>query len=294
MLYQYQESYLAYIEKERHLTPNTLQSYKRDTTLYLDYLTKQGITNIQRANKTVILTYLLGLQKQGRAASTVSRTLASLRSFYGFLYRKSFLNEDPTLGLETPHVEKKLPQILTSEEVNRLLDAPQCVDLKGYRDKAMLELLYATGLRVSELIALKRSDLNLQLGFIRCGLRRERIVPLGRLATLALTAYLDHPGTQALLDQDDSPLFVNLHGAPLTRQGFWKIIRSYKQQAEISSELTPHTLRHSFAVHLLENGADLRSIQEMLGHSDISSTQIYTKMTKSKLKEVYQKAHPPA
>ncbi len=294
MLEQYRDSYIEYIATERKLTANTLESYKRDLHRYIAYLQARGINDIRLANKTVVLTYLLHMQKQGKAPSTVSRMLATLRSFYDFLTRRGYTSEDATQGLDTPRVERKLPQILSAQEVERLLDAPKCVDLKGYRDKAMLELLYATGMRVSELIALQLDDVNLQLSFVRCAAKKERVVPLGRLATEAVSAYLTQARPLMMHGNENQTLFVNMNGKPMTRQGFWKIIRSYKDKAEISCELTPHTLRHSFAAHLLENGADLRSIQEMLGHSDISSTQVYAQMVKNKLKDIYQKTHPRA
>ncbi len=294
MLGHYQDSYIEYLTTERRRTENTIAAYKRDIERYLAYLHTRNITDMHFANKTVVLTYLLSLQKQGRAASTVSRTIASLRSFYAYLCSKRYIAEDPTLGLEAPHVEKKAPQILSAQEVERLLDAPKCVDNKGYRDKAMLELLYATGMRVSELISLHVDDVNVSMGFLHCGTKKERVVPIGRHATQAITDYLTHARPHLLHSADTSHLFLNMNGNPMTRQGFWKLIRSYKETAEIAAELTPHTLRHSFAVHLLENGADLRSIQEMLGHSDISSTQIYAQMTKNRLKDVYQNSHPRA
>ncbi len=294
MLTKYRDNYIEYLIRERHLAENTLSSYQRDIDLFLAHLQQSKISDLQRANKTVVLSYLLNLQKQGKAASTVSRTLASLRSFYRFATRMGYTDPDATQDLETPRVERKLPQILTAQEVERLLDAPKCVDLKGYRDKAMLELLYATGRRVSELIELKTEDVNTQLGFVRCGKKKERIVPLGRLATAAVSAYLEQARAMMVRQGNEPILFVNMNGKPMTRQGFWKIIRSYKEKAEIACELTPHTLRHSFAAHLLENGADLRSIQEMLGHSDLSSTQIYAQLMKNRLKDVYQKYHPRA
>lgn len=294
MLNQYRDNYIEHLTRERHLTENTLSSYRHDIDQYIAYLRQSKIVDLQMANKTVVLTYLLTLQKQGKAASTISRTMATLRSFYRFALRMGYTQTDATMDLETPRVERKLPQILTAQEVERLLDAPKCVDLKGFRDKAMLELLYATGLRVSELIELKTEDVNTQLGFVRCGKKKERIVPLGRLATAAVSAYLEQARDLVVRQSDTPILFVNMNGKPMTRQGFWKIIRSYKEKAEISCELTPHTLRHSFAAHLLENGADLRSIQEMLGHSDLSSTQIYAHLMKNRLKDVYQKYHPRA
>lgn len=294
MLSGYQENFITYLDEERHLTANTLCSYRRDVEAYINYLDEHGIDDLKKANKTVVLTYLLYLQKKGRATATISRSLASIRSFYGYLTRIGVVGTDPTFGLESPKVEKKLPQILSTEEVDLLLSQPQCVDLKGFRDKAMLELLYATGIRVSELIGLDVSDVNLQMGFVHCSSARERVIPLGSLAEKAIAQYINKARDMMVRSSDEPALFVNCNGKRLTRQGFWKIIKKYKAQAGISKDLTPHTLRHSFAAHLLENGADLKSIQEMLGHSDISSTQIYTKLMKNKIKEVYQKAHPRA
>ena len=294
MLNAYQEDFVRYLDEERHLTLNTLASYRRDVEQYIAYLESRNITDLQKTNKTVILTYLLSLQKQGKATSTISRRLASLRSFYGYLNRTGQVASDPTLGLETPKVEKKLPQILSTQDVELLLEQPKCIDRKGYRDKAMLELLYATGIRVSELILLDIDDLNLSMGFLRCHSGRERIIPLGSIALQSCAAYIEHARGLLIKDEDEKALFVNCNGHRLTRQGFWKIVKQYKSQAGIKGELTPHTLRHSFAAHLLENGADLKSIQEMLGHSDISSTQVYSQLLKNRIKEVYQKAHPRA
>jgi integrase/recombinase XerD len=211
------------------------------------------------------------------------------------MYKNTLIDSDPTVDLDSPKVEKKLPQILSTHEVELLLDQPKCVDLKGYRDKAMLELLYATGIRVSELINLNLSEVNLELGFIKCnkGLR-ERVIPIGSIAVSALIEYLNKSRNLLIQKPDEKALFVNINGGRLTRQGFWKIIKQYKNQAKINKDITPHTLRHSFAAHLLENGADLRSIQEMLGHSDISSTQVYAQIAKNKIKEVYKKTHPRA
>lgn len=294
MLNEQEEQFIRYLDQERHLTFNTLSSYRRDLQQFFHYLEGRNISDVTHVNKTVILTYLLHMQKQGRKAATISRTLASLRSFYGYLNRNGIIHEDPTTGLETPKVEKKLPQILTTQEVERLLEQPKCVDLKGYRDKAMLELLYATGIRVSELISLDIEDINLEMGFVHCFSGRERVIPMGSLATQAVSAYVDKARNMMIKNSDEKALFVNCNGRRLTRQGFWKIIKQYKTMANIGTELTPHTLRHSFAAHLLENGADLKSIQEMLGHSDISSTQIYSQLLKSRIREVYQKAHPRA
>jgi len=289
------QKFILFLEKDKRLSLNTLQSYRRDIEQYIPYLKEINLLNIANTNKTTVITYLLHLQKKGRAVSTISRNLASIRSLYQYLYKNSMIDSDPTADLDSPKVEKKLPQILSTHEVELLLDQPKCVDLKGYRDKAMLELLYATGIRVSELINLNLSEVNLEMGFIKCnkGLR-ERVIPIGSIAVNALVEYLNKSRNLLIQKPDEKALFVNINGGRLTRQGFWKIIKQYKNQAKINKDITPHTLRHSFAAHLLENGADLRSIQEMLGHSDISSTQVYAQIAKNKIKEVYKKTHPRA
>lgn len=288
-------TFINFLERDKRLSLNTLQSYKRDIDQYITYLNDINVTNIANTNKTTVIAYLLHLQKKGRATSTISRNLASIRSFYQFLFKNNVTEVDPTTELESPKVEKKLPQILSTKEVELLLDQPKCLDLKGIRDKAMLELLYATGIRVSELISLNMNDINLDLGFIKCNKgSHERTIPIGSISIAAVHEYLDKSRNFLIQDLDDSALFVNINGRRLTRQGFWKIIKHYKNQANINKDITPHTLRHSFAAHLLENGADLRSIQEMLGHSDISSTQIYAQIAKNKIKEVYKKTHPRA
>lgn len=287
--------FLDFLENDKRLSLNTLQSYKRDIEQYITYLKDMKIQIITNTNKTTVIAYLLNLQKKGRATSTISRNLASIRSFYQYLTKKGIISQDPTENLESPKVEKKLPQILSTKEVELLLDQPKCDDLKGYRDKAMLELLYATGIRVSELISLDLTDVNLEVQFIRCNKgSRERMIPIGSLSVNALGEYLSKSRGLLIQKADEMALFVNVNGKRLTRQGFWKIIKQYKNQAKINKDITPHTLRHSFAAHLLENGADLRSIQEMLGHSDISSTQVYAQLAKNRIKEVYKKTHPRA
>jgi len=289
------QNFVDFLERDKRLSLNTLQSYRRDIEQYFTYLQEINLQNIANSNKTTVIAYLLYLQKKGRATSTISRNLASIRSFYQYISKNKLIDHDPTAELESPKVEKKLPQILSTEEVELLLEQPQCVDLKGFRDKAMLELLYATGIRVTELIQLDVQDLNLEIAFIRCNKgTRERMIPIGSMAIAALKEYLNKSRPLLIQKNDEKALFVNINGGRLTRQGFWKIIKQYKNQAQISKDITPHTLRHSFAAHLLENGADLRSIQEMLGHSDISSTQIYAQMAKNKLKDVYKKSHPRA
>jgi len=289
------QKFVNFLERDKRLSFNTLQSYRRDIEQYFEYLQEINLQNISNSNKTTVIAYLLYLQKKGRATSTISRNLASIRSFYQYISKNKLIDHDPTAELESPKVEKKLPQILSPEEVELLLEQPQCVDLKGYRDKAMLELLYATGIRVSELIQLDLQDVNLDMAYIRCNKgTRERMIPIGTMAINALKEYLSKSRPLLVQNDEEKALFVNINGSRLTRQGFWKIIKQYKNKAKINKDITPHTLRHSFAAHLLENGADLRSIQEMLGHSDISSTQIYAQIAKNRIKEIYKKTHPRA
>jgi len=289
------QKFIDFLERDKRLSLNTLQSYKRDIEQFITYLGEINLHSISSTNKTTIIAYLLHLQKKGRATSTISRNLASIRSFYQYAAKNKIIEQDPTTELESPKVERKLPQILSTQEVELLLEQPKCVDLKGYRDKAMLELLYATGIRVSELISLNVTDINMDMGFIKCNKgSRERMIPIGSMAVAAVKEYLIKSRGLLIQRNDEKALFVNINGKRLTRQGFWKIIKQYKNLAKISKDITPHTLRHSFAAHLLENGADLRSIQEMLGHSDISSTQIYAQIAKNKIKEIYKKTHPRA
>ena len=291
----YVKEYTSLMTDIRHKSLNTVESYKRDVTQYISYLDGTGVTDISSTTKTTVLSYLLYLQKEGRASSTVSRTLASLRSYYLFMMQNGVVKSNPTSNLEAPHVEKKIPKILSGEEVELLLEQPKNCDNKGIRDKAMLELLYATGIRVSELINLDVSDVNVPMSFVRCkGGKKERIIPMGHQAKDALENYINNVRKYMVKDENETALFVNCSGARLSRQGFWKLIKYYQHIAGIETDITPHTLRHSFAAHLLENGADLHSIQEMMGHADISSTQVYSRMMNSKIKDVYAKAHPRA
>lgn len=291
----YVKEYTSFMTDIRHKSLNTVESYKRDVTQYISYLDGTGVTDISSTTKTTVLSYLLYLQKEGRASSTVSRTLASLRSYYLFMMQNGVVKSNPTSNLEAPHVEKKIPKILSGEEVELLLEQPKNCDNKGIRDKAMLELLYATGIRVSELINLDVSDVNVPMSFVRCkGGKKERIIPMGHQAKDALENYINNVRKYMVKDENETALFVNCSGARLSRQGFWKLIKYYQHIAGIETDITPHTLRHSFAAYLLENGADLHSIQEMMGHADISSTQVYSRMMNSKIKDVYAKAHPRA
>ncbi|MFC4767246.1 site-specific tyrosine recombinase XerD [Effusibacillus consociatus] len=290
------ERFIHYLAVERGLSQNTLESYQRDLIAYTEFLKHSGVADINQTRRANIIAYLAQLQKLGRATSTISRNLASTRAFYNFLLRDGLIDGDPTSNLESPKIEKRLPQVLSVKDVEALLDSPDLTTGTGIRDKAMLELLYASGIRVTELVSLNVEDINLNMGFLKCYGKgaKERIIPLGAIALKMLNEYLNRSRNKLVRDPSEVSLFVNHHGQRLTRQGFWKIIKKYAKAANIKKEITPHTLRHSFATHLLENGADLRSVQEMLGHADISTTQIYTHITKSRLKEVYAKTHPRA
>jgi integrase/recombinase XerD len=288
--------YLEFLTVERGLSKNTINSYKRDLKSYIGFLKMQKINDINYTTRTVIVSYLLLMQKKGKASSSISRACAAIKSFYHFLVMERLIEKDPTLNLDTPKLEHRLPRVLTLNEVEQLLNQPDTSVIWGFRDKTMLELLYATGIRVSELILIKVEDVNVEMGFLRCFGKgsKERIVPVGSVALKYLDKYINEVRPKFLKEQDNGILFLNHLGKGLTRQGFWKIIRKYAQKAGIEKHITPHTLRHSFATHLLENGADLRSVQEMLGHADISTTQIYTHITRSKIKEVYDRTHPRA
>ena len=288
--------FVSYLETERKVSQNTLQSYTRDIRQYYDYI-KSNSLDVLKISKTQMITYMLYMQKSGRAAASVSRSMASVRAFYNYLLMKKQIDSNPAYRLETPKQEKKLPCILTTEEVDSLLAQPDAVvppTLKSIRDKAMLELIYATGIKVSELISLGAEDVDTTLGYIKCvGSNSARIIPIGHAAVEALDYYLNNARIH-MVAPDENALFVNCNGGRLTRQGFWKLIKEYTGKAGIEKDITPHTLRHSFAAHLIENGADIVAVQEMMGHKDISSTQVYTKLVKSRIRDVYNKAHPRA
>ena len=287
-------NFVSYLQNEKKVSANTLQSYARDIKQFGTYIADNAL-DITKITKTHIITYMHSMQKSGRAPSSVSRNLASVRAFYNYLMMKDVVSNNPAYNLDAPKQEKKLPKILTTEEVEKLLACPSAGDNdKCIRDKAMLELIYATGIKVSELIALELEDVDVSLGYLKCvGDSSARIIPLGHVAIEALKTYLDNT-RDAMASKGESALFVNCNGGRLTRQGFWKLIKEYAKKAEIDKDITPHTLRHSFAAHLIENGADLASVQEMMGHKDISSTQVYTKLAKSRIRDVYNKAHPRA
>lgn len=285
----------TYLAEERHASQNTICSYLRDVTQFSAYLREHQSCTLRQAGGEMIQDYMSWMRGRGKSAASVTRFLASVKSFYNFLLSAGAVKANPAKSISADRAERKYPEILTSKEVELFLEQPRCVDAKGYRDHAMLELLYATGIRVSELIALDVDDLNLSAGMLRCASKgKERVIPLYQTAVRALSEYLHRVRPQLVESPSETALFVNMSGDRMSRQGFWKLIKYYQEKAGIEKDITPHTLRHSFAAHLLENGADLRSIQEMLGHADISSTQIYSRLLNQRLKDVYHKAHPRA
>ncbi|MFK4435996.1 site-specific tyrosine recombinase XerD [Paenibacillus sp. RC21] len=297
----YIQPFVRYMEDEKGLSPSTLEAYQRDVQQFVEFAESCGIEQPDNIQRSHLVLYLGRLKEQRKAAATISRSVASIRSFFHFLIREGITGHDPSVLLELPKANKKKPSVLTQDEIERLLAAPNVSTPQGGRDKAMLELLYATGIRVSELIALNVRDVRTDLRFVHCGgeVGKERVVPISREASQWAQAYMDEQralllrsgqGEEAQIEQE--ALFLNVSGQRLSRQGFWKMIKKYGQEAGISGDITPHTLRHSFAVHMLEGGADLRSVQEMLGHADLSTTQVYAQTAKRSMKEVYEKHHP--
>lgn len=287
-------NFLEFIKEDKKLSENTLQSYKRDLVQFEEYVDSNKY-NFLKMTEEDMKKYFIHLQDIGKKTSTISRNIASIRSFYQFLVRNKKIKRDPTEKIQSPKVEKKAPCVLSSQEVELLLEQPKNIDLKGIRDKAMLEFAYATGMRVTEIISLDIDDVNLKDGLVTCkNGARQRNIPLGSLSLKALAEYIENSRPILIKDENVKALFVNTNGKRLTRQGFWKIVKYYKEQAHITKDITPHVLRHSFATHLLQNGADLKSIQTMLGHSDISSTQVYMQFQDESIKNIYKHAHPRA
>lgn len=290
-------SFLDYLNYEKGLSPNTRAAYKRDLTKLYQFLKKKALpSDPEEISKHNIMAFLSWQLDEGTAHSTVARSLSSIKSFYKFLMLEGYTKINPCSDLETPKVKRKLPRFLSIEEVDRLMEQPNVLLPLGLRDRAMLELMYGTGIRVSELLSLQIEDINTTAGFLRClgkG-RKERIIPVNQTAIDWIQRYLLRARNSLAKSHLERTLFLNSHGRPMSRQGFFKILAGYVQKAEIPKEVSPHTLRHSFATHLLENGADLRAVQEMLGHADISTTQIYTHLTRTRLREVYQQFHPRA
>ena len=286
--------FFGFLENDKKVSNNTLQSYRRDLKQFEKYISENG-KDYSKVTDEEIKTYIKYMQEIGKKPSTISRGLASIRSFYQYEVKNKKIENDPTEGIQSPKIEKRVPSVLTSNEVALLLEQPKDVDLKGIRDKAMLEFAYATGMRVTEIISLNIDDINLEQGYARCtNGKRTRTIPLGNMSLKALKEYVLNARNIMIKDENEKALFVNVNGQRLTRQGFWKIIKYYKEQAHIEKDITPHVLRHSFATHLLQNGADLKSIQTMLGHSDILSTQIYMQFQDETIKNIYRKAHPRA
>lgn len=287
------EAFIVYLHNTKKMADNTVQSYRRDLHKLHGFLAEMGIEKVEDITKTNLNSYILYLEKKHMSPATISRNIASIKAFYHFMFKERMVEEDASEDLKAPKVEKRMPEIMTVAEVDRLLAQPAGDTPKDLRDKAMLELLYATGIRVSELISLKLADVNLKMGFVMCkDGSKERVIPFGNQARVSLIKYLEQGREALLLTREEEILFVNCSGRPMSRQGFWKLIKTYGAKAGIASEITPHTLRHSFAAHLVENGADLHSVQEMLGHSDVSTTQIYANMNHNRIREVYAKAHP--
>ncbi len=289
------ELFESFLKNEKKASANTLSSYMRDIHQFAAYQENNGGSPITEASDEELSAYIEHLRAAGKSVATVSRNIASLKNLYSYLTLNRMIDKNPATKLVPEKSTQKLPQILSSKEVDLLLAQPECIDAKGYRDRAMLELLYATGIRVTELIDLNISDVNLTEGVIRCHSRdKERYIPMYPKAVKALSDYLELVRPQMIAMPDEEALFVNVGGERMSRQGFWKLIKHYQKKAKIDKEITPHTLRHSFAAHLLENGADIHAIQEMLGHADISSTQVYSQLVKKQLKDVYNMAHPRA
>lgn len=287
-------NFLEFIQNDKKASDNTLQSYRRDIEQYYRYVEINKI-NYVKVDSEQVSDYLEYMKGLGKKSSTISRSLASIRAFYQYLLRNKKIKRDPTEGIQSPKIDKRVPTVLSAQEVELLLEQPKGVDLKGIRDKAMLEFAYATGMKVTEIISLNIADINFEEGLVMCKVgEKQRNIPLGNLSKEALKDYVENARPILIKDDSVTALFVNTNGHRLTRQGFWKIIKYYKEQAHITKDITPHVLRHSFATHLLQNGADLKSIQLMLGHSDISSTQVYMQFQDESLQNIYRKAHPRA
>lgn len=291
---KYIYEYLLYLQSKRKRAENTLLSYKGDILHFLNYLKNMHRLSLECVDDMIIRSYLLHLQQSGRASSTISRNIVSVRSFFQYLVEKQIIVKNPVKDIQIPRIDRKTPSVLSINEIETLLMLPDHSSPKGIRDYAILELLYGTGIRVTELIELTLEDVNFSIGYVRCTGKKERIIPLGKKAIQALSQYLQEGRPQFIKDERETHLFVNSNGKPISRQGVWKIIKSYTQNLQMDKVISPHILRHSFAAHLIEQGADMHAVQEMLGHADISTTQIYSKNTNYKIKEVYIKHHPRA
>jgi len=288
------EEFINYLSVERGLSKNTISSYRTDLISFLNYLDSKGLDNAEKIKRDNITSYLLHLKDKGLSGNSVSRALVAIKMFYRFLLQEHFIKDNVVGVLESPKLIRPLPNVLNLPEVEKLLAAPDIRDWIGVRDKAALELMYATGMRVSEMVDLPTSTINLEMGFIKCKGKgdKERMVPIGTQAKNSISRYLEKVRPTLLKNNTDNHLFLSRLGKKVSRQSFWKMIKKYAKKARIKKEITPHTLRHSFATHLLEHGADLRVVQEMLGHSDIATTQIYTHINKERLKSIHKQFHP--
>lgn len=287
------DTFITYLRDVKKTSKNTEVSYERDLRKLNEFLEHNGVSSVNAITKEHLEAYMRNLQDEGRKPSTISRCIASIKAYFHFLVKNNYVNQDLSLFLKSPKIEKKMPVILSTEDTVRLLEQPSGDSPKELRDKAMLELLYATGIRVSELISLKLSEINLKLEYIICAdAHKERIIPFGEVAKWAVQKYLTDGRPKLVTDEENQLLFTNCSGKEMSRQGFWKLIKGYGKKAGIDAEITPHTLRHSFAAHLVSNGADLKAVQEMMGHSDIATTQVYAQINQNKIREVYMKAHP--
>lgn len=287
------EEFIGYLHNTKKTSVNTEVSYRRDLKKVIEYFKKKGLSDIRDITALDLEGYMMEMELRRFATSTISRSVASIHALFQYLLRAGMIKTDPSENLKSPKVEKKVPEILSVEEVDKLLNQPCYDTAKGKRDKAMLELLYATGMRVSELIGLKLADVNLQYGYVSCNSEdRERVIPIGNVSKLALKRYIEEARSNFVKNEYETSLFTNCSGNAMSRQGFWKMLKGYADDAGIRQDITPHTLRHSFAVHMLQNGADVKSVQEMLGHSDISTTQVYLSMNVNRMRDVYMKAHP--
>ncbi len=289
------QNYETYLKEEKKMAANTVQAYIRDIGHFMDFINERGVLELKEVTNSQVVAYLMNLKTAGRSKSTVNRKLASIRTYYGFLYKNGEIAVNPADDIKTPKIEKKSIEFLSIDEVDKLMSMPD-ESVKGMRDRAILELLYATGIRASELINMNAADVNLRMGFVKCDGEhsKARIIPMGRLCRKAVEDYMLDIRDKMLKGRRTQALFVNYMGEPMTRQGLWKVLKEYGEAAELSIKLTPQVIRNSFAVHMLQNGADVKSLQELMGHEDIAATQAYLAVTKNRIKDVYDKAHPRA
>lgn len=290
------EEFIRYLTKEKNASYNTCRAYERDVEHFAVFLNKRDVGDLYHAVNADVVSYLMELKNLGRSKSTVNRKLASIRTYYGFLQKTQGLKENPAENIRSPKIAKKNIDFLEPSEIETLMGLPDDSE-KGMRDRAILELLYATGIRAGEIISMETADLNLRMGFVTCAGEniRARIIPVGRMARNALEIYMEQARPRLIRNnEDENHLFVNFQGKPITRQGLWKILKEYGRRANLGISLTPQTIRNSFAVHMLQNGADIKSLQELMGHEDISATQVYLAFTKNRIKDVYDRAHPRA